>query len=121
MHPGKVWKLLSLRALCAGTVSHTSSDELVIIVTDVKRGKMRSLVLELDKFMRGDRVPHKRLEQIRGFLIYVVVSGLQAVCHVRIMRRWSSNLEQWTIQLPRLWVPSPYSLSPTRRSKPAFQ
>ena len=22
---------------------------------------------------------------------------------------------------PRLWVPSPYSLSPTRRSKPAFQ
>ena len=50
-----------------------------------------------------------------------VVSGLQAVCHVRIMRRWSSNLEQWTIQHPRLWVPNPYSLSPTRRSKPAFQ
>ena len=37
----------------------------------------------------------------------VVVSGLQAVCHVRIMRWWSSNLEQWTIQHPRLWVPSP--------------
>ena len=51
----------------------------------------------------------------------VVVSGLQAVCHVLIMRRWSSNLEQLTIQRPRLWVPSPYSLSPTRRSKPAFQ
>ena len=51
----------------------------------------------------------------------VVVSGLQAVCHVRIMRRWSCNLKQWTIQRPRLWVPSPYSLSLTRRSKPAFQ
>ena len=37
------------------------------------------------------------------------------------MRRWSSSLEQWTIQRPRLWVPSPYSLSPTWRSKPAFQ
>ena len=51
----------------------------------------------------------------------LVVSGLQAVCHVRIMRRWSSNLKQWTIQRPRLWVPRPYSLSPTRQSKPAFQ
>ena len=56
-----------------------------------------------------------------GIAPLVVVSGLQAVCHVRIMRRWSSNLEQWTIQRPRLWVPSPYSLSPARRSKPAFQ
>ena len=37
------------------------------------------------------------------------------------MRRWSSNLRQWTIHRPRLWVLSPYSLSPTRRSKPAFQ
>ena len=55
------------------------------------------------------------------YIYVVVVSGLQAVCHVRIMRRLSSNLEQWTIQRPRLWVPSPYSLSPTRRSKPAFQ
>ena len=55
------------------------------------------------------------------YVVVVVVSGLQAVCHVRIMRRWSSNLKQWTIQRPRLWVPSPYSLSPTRRSKPAFQ
>ena len=32
-----------------------------------------------------------------------------------------SNLEQWTIQRPRLWVPSPYSLSLMRQSKPAFQ
>ena len=53
--------------------------------------------------------------------VVVVVSGIQAVCHVRIMRRWSSNLEQWTIQRPRLWLSSPYSLSPTRQSKPAFQ
>ena len=35
----------------------------------------------------------------------VVVSGLQAVCHVRIMRRWSSNLEQWTIQRPSVYPP----------------
>ena len=53
--------------------------------------------------------------------IHLCCSGLQAVCHVRIMRRLSSNLEQWTIQRPRLWVPSLYSLSPARRSKPAFQ
>ena len=37
------------------------------------------------------------------------------------MRRWSSNLKQWKIQRPRLWVPSPYSLIPTGRIKPAFQ
>ena len=54
-------------------------------------------------------------------MVVVVVSGLQAECHVQIMRRWSSNLEQWTIQRPRLWVTSPYSLRPTRRSKPVFQ
>ena len=28
----------------------------------------------------------------------VVVLGHQAVCHARIMRRWSSNLVQWKIQ-----------------------
>ena len=33
--------------------------------------KTRSLVLELDNLMRDYRVPHKRLECIRGFLIYV--------------------------------------------------
>ena len=27
-----------------------------------------------------------------------VVLGLQAICHARILRRWSSNLGQWTIQ-----------------------
>ena len=52
-------------------------------------------------------------------LLFVI--GLQAVRHARIMRRWSSNLGQWPIQPSRLWVPNPYSLSPTRRSKPTFQ
>ena len=30
-----------------------------------------SLVLELETFISKDRVPHKRLECIRGFLIYM--------------------------------------------------
>ena len=34
-------------------------------------GKTRILVLELETLMREDRVTHKRLECIRGFLIYV--------------------------------------------------
>ena len=34
-------------------------------------GKTRSLVLELETLMREDRVTHKILECIRGFLIYV--------------------------------------------------
>ena len=34
-------------------------------------GKTRILVLELETLMREDRVPHKRLEYIRGFLIYM--------------------------------------------------
>ena len=33
-------------------------------------------------------------------VVVVVVSGLQAVCHVRIMMWQSSNLEQWKIQRP---------------------
>ena len=33
-------------------------------------GRKRSLVLELETLMREDRVPHTRLECIRGFLIY---------------------------------------------------
>ena len=70
---------------------------------------------------KTDTVARKCTRNNDTHIEYVVVSGLQAVCHVRIMRRWSSNLEQWTIQRPRLWVPSPYDLSPTRRSKPAFQ
>ena len=34
-------------------------------------GKIRSLALEMETFKREDRVTHKRLECIRGFLIYV--------------------------------------------------
>ena len=34
----------------------------------------------------------------KGIKCVCVVLGLQAVCHSQIMRRWSSNLGQWTIQ-----------------------
>ena len=34
-------------------------------------GKMRNLVLELETLMWEYRVPHKRLEFIRGLLVYV--------------------------------------------------
>ena len=38
---------------------------------EVKLGKTRSLVPDMDTLMRGYIVPHKRLECIRVFLIYV--------------------------------------------------
>ena len=44
------------------TVAHTSNKELVITVTQVKWGKTRILVLELETLMRDYRVPHKILE-----------------------------------------------------------
>ena len=49
----------------------TSNKEVAITVTRIKRGKTRSLVLELETLMREDMVPHKILECRRGFLIYV--------------------------------------------------
>ena len=52
-------------------MAHTSNKEVVITVTQIKWGKTRSLVLELETLMREDRVPHKILECIRGFLIHV--------------------------------------------------
>ena len=52
-------------------MSHTSNKEVVITVTHITWGKKNSLVLELEKLVREDRVPHKRLECIIGFLIYV--------------------------------------------------
>ena len=54
----------------AGTVAHTSNKKVAITVTQIKGKKTRSLVLELEKLMREDRLPHNRLECIRGFLIY---------------------------------------------------
>ena len=35
-------------------------------------GKMRILVLELETLTRENVVPHKRLECLRGILIYVI-------------------------------------------------
>ena len=53
-------------------MAHTSNKEVATTVTQIKWEKTRSLVLELETLMREDRVPHKILECIRGFLIYVV-------------------------------------------------
>ena len=52
-------------------MAHTSNKEVAITVTQVKWYKTRSHVLELDTLMREERVYHKILECIRGFLIYV--------------------------------------------------
>ena len=52
-------------------MAHILINEVVITVTEVKWGKMRSVVIDLDMLIREDKVPHKRLECIRGFLIYV--------------------------------------------------
>ena len=54
----------------SGTVVHTSNKEVEITATRIKWEKTRSLVLELEKLMREDRLPHNRLECIRGFLIF---------------------------------------------------
>ena len=52
-------------------MAQTSKKEVVITVTQVKWEKTRTLVIELETFMREYRVPHKRLECITSFLIYV--------------------------------------------------
>ena len=48
-------------------MAHTSNKEVEIIFTQVKRGKTRSLVLELETLIREDRVTQKRLECTTGF------------------------------------------------------
>ena len=56
----------------AGTVVHTETG-VIATITLVKWLKTQSLIKELDEMLREDpkNIPHKRLEQIRGFLIYV--------------------------------------------------
>ena len=57
----------------AGSVVHTD-DKLVALVSQKKWDKMKSMISELDQLLRAredKKVPHKRLEQIRGFAIYV--------------------------------------------------
>ena len=52
-------------------MEHTSNKEVAITVTHVKWVKTRILVLELGTLIMEDRLSHKILECIRGFLIYV--------------------------------------------------
>ncbi|KAL7468881.1 hypothetical protein ACHAXS_009127 [Conticribra weissflogii] len=55
----------------AGTVSHTTPN-LMVTVTEVKWEKTRQGVREVESMLRKpEAMPRKRLEQIRGFLIYV--------------------------------------------------
>ena len=53
-------------------MAHTPNKEVVITATHVKQVKTRVLIIELETLTREDRVTHKRLECIKGFLIYVV-------------------------------------------------
>ena len=55
----------------SGSVVHTA-DGVQATVTEVKWLKTRELVGEIATMMEGGAgIPHKRLEKIRGFLIYV--------------------------------------------------
>jgi hypothetical protein len=57
----------------AGSVVHTQ-DELVALVSQKKWDKTKAMISELKEMLRAredELLPHKRLEQIRGFLIYV--------------------------------------------------
>jgi hypothetical protein len=57
----------------AGSVVH-SKDELIALVSQEKWDKTKAMILELKELLtawKDGLLPHKRLEQIRGFLIYV--------------------------------------------------
>ena len=54
----------------AGTVVHTMG-KVVATITKIKWKKTQSLIAEIADMLLDDLVHHKRLEQIRGFLIYV--------------------------------------------------
>ena len=55
-------------------MAHTLNKEVAITVTQIKWEETRSFVLELQTLMRYDRLYHKRLECIRGLLMYVASS-----------------------------------------------
>ena len=52
----------------------------------------RSLVLDLEKLMREDRLPHKRLECIRGLLIYVVRTYK---CMIPYLKGLHMKIDRW--------------------------
>lgn len=54
----------------AGTVVHTK-DQVSATITLVKWQRMQSLISELSDMSTASKIPHKRLEQIRGFLVYI--------------------------------------------------
>jgi len=54
----------------AGTVVHTKG-QVLATVTLTKWQRMQSLIDELWVMTSAEELPHKRLEQIRGFLVYV--------------------------------------------------
>ncbi|KAL7530331.1 hypothetical protein ACHAXR_005038 [Thalassiosira sp. AJA248-18] len=54
----------------AGTVVHTK-DNVIATVTKLKWQKTQALLKEISDMLLDDMIHHKRLEQIRGFLIYV--------------------------------------------------
>ncbi|KAL7525365.1 hypothetical protein ACHAXR_000975, partial [Thalassiosira sp. AJA248-18] len=54
----------------AGTVVHTR-DNVIATITKLKWEKTQALLKEIGDMLLDDMIHHKRLEQIRGFLIYV--------------------------------------------------
>jgi hypothetical protein len=54
----------------AGSVSHSDGD-VTLLVSQKKWDKVKDLVAELEDMASSDTLDRKRLEQIRGFLIYV--------------------------------------------------
>ena len=69
--PRKRYEPLQEPSAWAGTVTKTSGGAVVATVTKEKWAKSQSMVRELLQLLLAGPMPHKRLEKIRGFLIYV--------------------------------------------------
>ena len=58
----------------AGSVVHTTEDDLVILVTTEKWKKGKSQIKELENMIKEVMVNRKRLQEIRGFLNYIATT-----------------------------------------------
>ena len=56
---------------CAGSIIHSTDDELLVLVTKGKWLKSKSQVQELKNMIKNDMVSRKRLQEIRGYLNYI--------------------------------------------------
>ena len=58
----------------AGSVIYSTDDELLVLVTEEKWAKGKSQLQELKNIIKKDNVSRKRLQEIRGFLNYIVMT-----------------------------------------------